>query len=107
MNLLDKPKSWPQVPARDGESYGVEDPVHKGYQLAVMTMKTWLDFGTKFEVQRRTLEAQNSTIRELQVTHDVLVKQLADLKTRHENLREAVRKERTEKILNPTKGTVK
>lgn len=103
MGLLDKPKSWPDAPAREGESYGVMDPIYKTEQLAVMTMRTWLGFGTRFEKQRRLLESQNKALSSLQVTNDVLVKQLADLQTKHTNLREAVRKERTEKATKQAK----
>lgn len=103
MDLLDKPKSWPDAPAREGESYGVMDPVYKTQQLAVMTMATWLDFGTRFEKQRRLLETQNKALTSLKVTNDVLVQQLADLQTKHTNLREAVRKERTEKATKQAK----
>lgn len=101
---MDKPKQWPQVPAEPGKSYGVQDPVFPTYQLAVMLMSTWLDFGTRFEAQRRRIAALETAAVELKTTNDVLARQLADLKTKHENLREAVRKERLGKVSQQVKA---
>lgn len=100
------PKAWPEVPAVRGKSYGVTDPVFKNTMLAVMTMETWMDFGTTFEQQKRLIAQQNATLVQLKTTNDVLTQQLADLQTKHHNLREAVRKERTDKA-NTGKGILK
>lgn len=97
MGLLDKPKAWPDAPAEKGKSYGVMDPVFKKQMLAVMTMETWTEFGTKFQEMQRLIAKQAQILQQMQVTNDVLVKQLADVQTKHTNLREAVRKERTQK----------
>lgn len=101
MGMLDQPKAWPDAPAEDGRSYGVLDPVFKKQMLAVMTMETWTKFGTQFQEMQRLIAKQSQTLQQMQVTNDVQTKQLADLTTKHTNLREATRKERTEKLLKP------
>lgn len=93
------PKSWPDAPAERGKTYGVNDPIFKGQMLCVMSMETWLDFGTLHEAQRRKLEQQDQTLIQLKATNEVLVAQLADLQGKHHNLKEATRKERTDKAL--------
>lgn len=103
--IMDKPRSWPDAPARNGESYGVMDPVFKAQMLAVMTMETWTKFGTDFKQMQQLIKKQSDTLQQMQVTNDVLVKQLADLQTKHTNLREATHKDRTDKILKPVPST--
>lgn len=103
MGLMDPPRAWPEVPAERGRCYGVNDPIFKNQMLAVMTMETWTDFGTQFEQQKRLLKAQNEAIQHSAVTNDVLKQQLADLQTKHDNLRDAVRKERLAKVTKQQK----
>lgn len=87
-------KPWPEGRAVRGKTYGVNDPVFAGTQLAVMTMETWLDFGTIHEQQRRKVEQQDRTLIQLHATNEVLTKELADLKLKHENLKIAVKRQR-------------
>lgn len=99
MDMMAPPKNWPSAPAKPGVAYSVPDPVFKQDKLAVMLLDTWVDFGTKYEEQRRMIEQQNKTLLQLKAMNDVLVAQMAALQEKHDNLREATRKERTDKIL--------
>lgn len=92
--LPPKGKSWPDAPAVRGKTYGVNDPVFPGTQLCVMTMETWVDFGTIHEQFRRKLEQQDKTLVVLKTTNEVLTKELAELKLKHENLKSAVKRQR-------------
>lgn len=103
MGLMDPPKAWPEAPAERGKSYGVMDPIFKNQMLAVMTMETWTDFGTQFEQQKRLLRAQNEAVVGADVTIKAMTQQLADLREKHDNLRDAVRKERLGKATKQQK----
>lgn len=87
-------KSWPDAPAVRGKSYGVRDPMYGKEMLAVMTMETWLDFGTIHEAQRRKVEQQDATILQLKATNEVLTKALAELTLKHQNLRDSLKRQR-------------
>lgn len=99
MDMLSQPPqskqpeaNWPATRAVKGVTYNIGD--NHGDRLSVMTTETWLDFGTLFEAQRRKVEQQDKTLIQLRATNDVLVKQLAELKAKHDNLRAAVKHQR-------------
>lgn len=97
-----KDKIWPDVPAQLGVVYKCQDPMHKGVTLAIQTIESWLNWGTMYEAQRRKIEQQDKTVLQLRATNDVLVAQLAALQEKHHNLREATRKERTDRHTKTT-----
>lgn len=87
-------KSWPEARARRGETYGVPDPIYETDKLVVMTMETWVDFGTLHEALRRKVAQQDITLVQLHAVNAVLTKELADLKLKHDNLRAVVKRQR-------------
>lgn len=87
-------KPWPEGRAVRGKTYGVNDPIYATDRLAVMLMETWVDFGTIHEQQRRKVEQQDRTLIQLHATNEVLLKELAELKLKHENLKAAVKRQR-------------
>lgn len=97
-----RPKTWPEVPAVRGQTYSVNDPIFPSNQLVVMLFDTWVDFGTVHEQLRRKVAVQDTALIQLKTTNDVLTQQLADLQTKHHNLKEATRTERTAKAMKHT-----
>lgn len=87
-------KSWPHAPAVRGEVYGVPDPVFQNTNLVVMAHDTWLDYGTAVERMRRdainAVEAGNK----LKLAYDIAVRELAELREKHNNLRAAEKRRR-------------
>jgi hypothetical protein len=76
-----------------GQTYGVEDPIHAGDKLVVMTNDTWLDYGTAFEQLRRQVGDIKAAADKLKVAYDIALRELASLREKHENLK-AVEKRR-------------
>lgn len=89
-----KDKYWPDAPAVRGMVYGVQDPIHQGEKLVVMSNDTWLDYGTQAERMRRQLESAIEAGNKLKVAYDTAVKSLAELQEKHQNLRAAVKNQR-------------
>lgn len=85
---------WPDQPAVRGQTYGVNDPIHAGHQLVVMSHDTWVDFGTVHEAMRRKVEQQDKTLVALQVAKEALVAQLAQTQDRLDALRQAEKRRR-------------
>jgi hypothetical protein len=77
---------WPNSPPIHGNVYGFHCP-STGAEMVAMTKDTFLQHGTHMEGMRRANHDLDGRVKEL-------VAQLADLQTRHENLREATRKDR-------------
>lgn len=89
-----KSKHWPDAPAVRGQTYGVSDPIHAGEKLVVMSNDTWLDYGTTFEQIRRQNAVILKASHKLKVAYDIAIKELADLRERHENLKRAEKRRR-------------
>lgn len=87
-------KHWPDARALRGQTYGVNDPIYTGDRLVVMTNDTWLDYGTAFEQLRRQCGELKTAAEKLKVAYDIAIKELADLRERHENLRRAEKRRR-------------
>lgn len=87
-------KHWPDARAVRGQTYGVNDPIHAGDKLIVMTNDTWLDYGTAFEQLRRQCAEIKGAAEKLKVAYDIAIKELADLRERHQNLRAAEKRRR-------------
>lgn len=85
---------WPHTRAQRGLTYGTPDPIHQGDMLVVMLNDTWLDYGTMVEKMRRDLKAALEAGEKLKVSYDTAIKELADLRTRYENLRAAEKRRR-------------
>lgn len=85
-------KHWPEAPMERGKFYDVNDPMYPGTRIVTMMRETWIDFGTLVESQKRTLEIQDKTIKEMTIRKDILERQYADLDTKYRNLRRAYRK---------------
>lgn len=85
---------WPHKPAVRGQTYGIEDPVHTGQKLVVMSNDTWLDYGTAFEQLRRQVAEAFKASEKLKVSYDIALQELAALREKHENLRRAEKRRR-------------
>lgn len=84
---------WPLAPALLNMVYGFTDPTHN-QEMVGMLKVTFLQHGTMMEGMRRTCQQQDARIRELIAELAVRDHQLADAKTRLENLREVRRVEK-------------
>jgi hypothetical protein len=91
-----KDKHWPDARAVRGMVYGVPDPIYGklGDKLVVMLNETWLDYGTQAERMRRDIEAAGKEVARLTVLNNTLTAELADLRTKHHNLRAAEKRRR-------------
>lgn len=85
---------WPQSRAERGQAYGTDDPIHAGDKLVVMLNDTWLDYGTSFEKLRRENAQAIAAGHKLKVAYDIAIKELADLREKHNNLRAAEKRRR-------------
>lgn len=91
----DPQRAWPAGPAVAGAVYTFPGRETFGEgEMVAMTMDTWLNFGTDMERFRRTAEQQDKRIRELLGENAGLSTRLAELQTKHSNLREATRAQR-------------
>lgn len=92
-------RNWPDVPARPGEYYALEDPIHKDSgPLVVMLMESFTAVGTELQAYKQVARQQDTQLRELKADY-------AALKTSHEknlealnNLREVRRREKRAEI---------
>lgn len=87
-------KHWPNARVVRGETYSVNDPVFQMDQLVVMSMDTWLDFGTLHEILKRKVAQQDKTLVVLQTAKEALVAQLAQTQDRLDALRASEKKRR-------------
>jgi hypothetical protein len=90
-----QPKHWPNLPAQRGVVYQTKDPVHQGEVLAVMSLQTWLDFGTEMEALKRKAAAAEKAAVQLKMNNDVLVESHAKMHEKYTNLKESERARRT------------
>jgi hypothetical protein len=86
------PKHWPEVPMELGKFYDVTDPQYPPTRIVTMLKQTFINMGTLIEKQKRTLEMQDKTIREMTIRKDIMERQIADLDIKYRNLRRAYRK---------------
>lgn len=94
----DQMSQWPTARAARGRFYGVEDPAHKGDNLCVMSMETWVDFGTLVEKQNRVMAMQAKKISELMAMNGALVVQVNDANARLGALRDVRRAEKRHEL---------
>jgi hypothetical protein len=106
MDILSNPlpppsrlNQWPNVPAEKGKFYGVQDPVFRKDQLVVMLAETWATVGTIIEHQKRTMKAQDDTVKKLQAANGALAAQLNDMQERYDNLRTAYRADKRAQLM--------
>ena len=92
--LGNRPAAWPTTRAIRGKYYRLPDPIHAGDELVVMSMITWVDFGTDMETLRRGGVAASKQVQELIGEKQILAMQAADFKSRLEAVQEARRKEK-------------
>lgn len=87
-------KHWPDARAERGIVYGVPDPIYAGDKLVVMLNDTWLDYGTQAQRMKRDLDAAIEAGKKLKVSYDIAIKELAELREKHENLKAAEKRRR-------------
>lgn len=85
---------WPHTRAKRGVAYQTPDPVHQGDLLVVMLNDTWLDHGTHLQKVIRERDKALKAGTELKVAYDTAIRELADLRTKHENLKAAEKRRR-------------
>ena len=81
---------WPISAAKHGAVYGFTCPTHCSAMVA-MTQSTFLELGTHTEALRRAAQDLDKKLKTLAAEH-------AELQIKHQNLREATRRDRLARL---------